>query len=134
MTVEIPNRVERRGAPFYFLFAAAGLFALVTRPLRPLSALGFIEVLLFVLLGLRALGSGISLDQNGLTSRAPGFTRRLRWDEVDRFASRWGRVGVWRTDGRWRTLQWYSPLYRSTIRSILNQLDAARRDHGEGQE
>jgi hypothetical protein len=68
------------------------------------------------ILAVRAARSGICISDAGVIGRADRYTRRLRWDEIERFELRprrfgglWPRqgLGAWKQNGKWVRLMDY---------------------------
>jgi hypothetical protein len=86
------------------------------------------------ILAVRAARSRIVVDERGVIARAPDrLTRRLRWDEVERFAMRDGWAGgVWAktTSGRWVKLLDVGVPARQTGLVIASELEVERQSRG----
>ena len=118
-SIELANAGERKAALFYFINGFLWFLAFLVFIMLPdggakpllfawLKALWAVNGVLWVGLGFLAVRSGVRLDEEGPTARSRIWTRRLRWQEVERFAlgrSMTVRLSAIRPNGRLVQLQ-----------------------------
>ena len=98
----------------------------------------------FAVLCTRAPLSAICMSNAGVIGRADRFTRRLRWDEIERFELRPRRfgglvpslgLGVWKRNGRWIRLMDYGidpqSRYTEALQVLQQRLISHASDAGE---
>jgi len=142
-STELRNAGQRKSAPFYFFSGLVWLIPfLVFIRLRSTGAkpLPFawvdvpwaVNAVLWVSKGVLAMRSGIRLDDEGLSARWRIWTRRLRWQEIERFdvgpsTSLW--LLAIRPHGRPVRLQGYARKYEDEAMSTLHVLNDELQRH-----
>jgi hypothetical protein len=134
-SANVPNVGERRQALWYLILLWIPLLGLLVGllPSGTSSTLRLVQGVLFALLaaewltfGVRGLRSGISMDDEGLTSYRQNWTSRLLWRDIERFELR-PSTRLWlvaiRQNGRPVRLQLYRSKYEGEATSAIHLLN-----------
>ncbi len=119
-------------AAAYLIFALLGVGVVFLARTWKEAALGAGSAVASSILAIRAARAGITIDEGGITARADRFTRRMRWDEVERFEvrRRWsGSVWAKTTSGKSVKLLDGGLPDKGTARAIARQLEVKRERH-----
>jgi hypothetical protein len=129
--LDLPNGRAQFWAVVWFTLAVVGVAAMAGPRSISEQVSDAIAVGLLLVLGVRAVRSGVRADTDGLICRMNLRTVRLRWAEVASFES--GHLGglfARLRDGRRVRLQNYPLFYRRTD-AVIEALESALRHYQE---